>query len=379
MSCKKIKAGKLVCAVALGLVSVSPAVQAQTDMTTMSGSSTMSMSQPTLVTGTVLRYYVDRSGYVTAMDVQTSEGVQFVRFSPGMGSRLYSTYPVGGTASVYVMGSPTSRWDVVGMGTTAPAPGTMMQAYTVTDAELLESEPYIMAGAKMVGMTGKLTDIIVSDRGEVVGLVLDGASMKMKKMKKMKMKGDAMMSTTSADGTTVTSSTTTSGNTTTTVTDTTTVMTTGDSNAAMMNSMGMMPGSGGVLVRVPREFRHIAPGYAGTDRVTPLFKGAIVEVTGYPEVTRFGALDVYGQRIAANALVVNGRAVGALGVPMMTTKASRALFRNVDIGGAGRSAEEMRASGMGYTVYGTSNTMGSDPAMTTNTTMMGTTGDTTMR
>jgi hypothetical protein len=34
----------------------------------------------------------DRSGYVTAMDVQTADGVQFVRFSPGMGSRLYTTY-----------------------------------------------------------------------------------------------------------------------------------------------------------------------------------------------------------------------------------------------------------------------------------------------
>jgi hypothetical protein len=51
---------------------------------------------------------------------------------------------------------------------------------------------------------------------------------------------------------------------------------------------------------------------------------------------------------------------------MMSAKASRALFGGVDIGGAGRSSEEMRAAGMGYTVYGTSNTMGGEPAMTTN-------------
>jgi len=297
-----------------------------------------------------------------------------------MGSRLYTTYPVGGTASVYVAGSPTTRWDVVGMGTTAPAPGTMMQAYTLTDADLLDAEPYIMAGARLTKTTGTLTDLIVNKQGEVVGMVLDGARMsgmgKMKKMKKMK--GDAAATTAmSTDGTTMTSSTTTSGNTTTTVTDTTTVMTTGDTTMTAgdmsMNMMGM--GSGGVLVRVPREFRHIAPGHAGTSRVTPLFKGAIVEVTGYPELTRFGALDVYRQRIAANALVVNGRAVGALGVPMMSPKMTRSLFNRVDIGGAGRSSEEMRAAGMGYTVYGTSNAMGGQPAMTSDaagSTMTGT-------
>jgi hypothetical protein len=79
----------------MGLVAVAPAAQAQGEMSTTTTSTTVSTSQPTLVTGTVLRYYVDRSGYVTAMDVQTAEGVQFVRFSPGMGTRLYNTYPVG--------------------------------------------------------------------------------------------------------------------------------------------------------------------------------------------------------------------------------------------------------------------------------------------
>jgi hypothetical protein len=312
----------------------------------------MSMSQPTLVTGTVLRYYVDRSGYVTAMDVQTAEGVQFVRFSPGMGTRLYNTYPVGGTTSVYVMGSPTTRWDVVSVGATAPAPGGMMMPYTVTDAELLDAEPYIMAGAKMVTMTGKLRNMIVNDRGEIVGLILGGGN-------NNKMGGMVQnASMTSGDGTTMTSSSTASGDTMTTTTTTTTTNTVG-----MGSMMGMEPR--GILVRVPREFRHIAPGYAGTERVTPLFKGAVVEVTGYPEAPRFGVLDVYNHRIAANALVVNGRAVGAIGIPMMAEKASRALFGGVDIGGTGRTSEEMRAAGMGYTVYGTSNTMGGEPAMTT--------------
>jgi len=362
MRCKQIKVGHLACAVALGLVAVAPGAKAQNDMSTTTTSTSMSMSQPTLVTGTVLRYYVDRSGYVTAMDVQTAEGVQFVRFSPGMGTRLYNTYPVGGTTSVYVMGSPATRWDVVSVGATAPAPGGMMMPYTVTDAELLDAEPYIMAGAKMVTMTGKLRNMIVNDRGEVVGLVLGGGN--------NNRMGDMMQNAAmSGDGTTMTSSSTASGDTMTTTTTTTTT-----NMAGMGGMMGMEPR--GILVRVPREFRHIAPGYAGTERVTPLFKGALVEVTGYPEAPRFGVLDVYNHRIAANALVVNGRAVGAIGIPMMAEKASRALFGGVDIGGTGRTSEEMRAAGMGYTVYGTSNTMGGEPTMTTDAAGTASTGGT---
>jgi len=370
MRCKQIKVGHLACAVTMGLVAISPAVRAQSDMSTTTTTTTettsMSMSsQPTLVTGTVLRYYVDRSGYVTAMDVQTAEGVQFVRFSPGMGTRLYTTYPVGGTASVYVTGSPTTRWDVVSMGATAPAPGGMMQPYTVTDAELLDSEPYIMAGAKMVTMTGRLRNVIVNKQGEIVGLVLGGGGGR-GRMQSGMMETSATMS---SDATTMTSSSTAAG-------DTTTMSATTpptNMSAGMSGGMAMQPR--GILVRVPREFRHIAPGYAGTERVTPLFKGAMVEVTGYPEAPRFGVLDVYNQRIAANALVVNGRAVGALGMPMMNPKASKALFGGVDIGGAGRTSEELRAAGMGYTVYGTSNSMGGDPTMTTDnasSTMTGT-------
>jgi len=368
MRCKQIKVGHLACAVAMGLVTVAPAAQAQTDMSTTSSTTTMGTnmsmsSQPTLVTGTVLRYYVDRSGYVTAMDVQTPEGVQFVRFSPGMGTRLYNTYPVGGTTSVYVMGSPATRWDVVSVGATAPAPGGMMMPYTVTDAELLDAEPFIMAGAKMVTVTGKLRNMVVNDRGEVVGLILGGGN--------NNRRGGMMQNTAmTTDGTTMTSSSTASGDTTTTTTTTTTTNMVGD--GSMM--MGMEPR--GILVRVPREFRHIAPGYAGTERVTPLFKGALVEVTGYPEAPRFGVLDIFNQRIAASALVVNGRAVGAIGIPMMAEKTSRALFGGVDIGGTGRSAEEMRAAGMGYTVYGTSSTMGGEPTMTTDSAGTASTGGT---
>ena len=237
------------------------------------------MMTPMQVTGEIVRYYVDRSGYVTAMDVQTADGVQMVRFSPSMGQRLYSTYPIGTkNASIYVMGSQAMGMNVVGMGMTAPTMTSMPMM--VSDVQMLDSEPYIMSGAKMMTVKGKLTDLIVNARGEVVGMVLDNNS----------------------------------------------------------------------LVRVPREVRNIAPGVAGTDRVTPLFKGANVEVTGYPEAPRYGVVSAFANRVVTSALVVNGRAVGAVGVPMMSKEMSKSIL-NVNIGGADRSPEEVRAMGMGYTVY----------------------------
>lgn len=327
MSCKNILSKPLVCGIAMSFLALAPVVaNAQSDTmsttSTTTTTTTTTMATPTMVTGTVLRYYSDRSGYVTAMDVQTADGVQFVRFSPGMGQRLYTTYPVGGTATVYVapssgMMAPT----VIGVGDTMPSPGMMTMAGVPSDVDVLDSEPYILSGAKLVKMRGTLRDIITSDTGEVVGLVLKNAD-------------------TPAD------------------------------------SMDM------TIVRVPREFRQIAPGYQGTERVTPLFKGADVEVTGYPEAPRYGVLSTFGNRIAARALVVNARAVGAVGIQRMVA-GKNTLFRNVNIGGAGRSAEEMRAAGMGYSTYSTNGgMMGGDQGMTASTsdTMTNsTTSDTTIR
>jgi hypothetical protein len=294
--------GRLACGVAMGVMAISPMAASAQDM-----SSSTSMSAPVQVTGTVLRYYVDRSGYVTAMDIQTANGVEIVRFSPGMGQRLYSTYPVGGQASVYVVGNAGSRWDVVGMGTTAP---TNMMPSMISDVDLLEAAPYIVTGSKMVTVNGKLTNLILNEMGDVVGIVLDNST----------------------------------------------------------------------LVRTPLEARNIAPGHAGTDRVTALFKGADVEVTGYDEAPRYGTLSQFGRRIAANSLVVNGRAVGSIGLPRMNPETTRSLFNNVNIGGAEMTPEEVRAMGAGYTIYSPSgSTMMGGNMMDSTTTSTSTTGTTTGR
>lgn len=329
MGSKKTLSKSLVCGVAMSLLALAPVVANAQDMGTkgadgagmstgMMGDSSMT---PMMVTGTVLRYYSDRSGYVTAMDVQTADGIKFVRFSPGMGQRLYSTYPVGGTATVYVaQSSGMMSPSVVGVGETMPSPGMMSMSNVPSDVDVLDSEPYIVSGAKLVKVRGSLRDIITNDQGEVVGLVIKDSSMK------DTMKASGMM----------------------------------DASTGTAMASPMM--SGMTLVRVPREFRQIAPGYAGTERVAPLFRGADVEVTGYPEAPRYGVLSTFGNRIAARALVVNSRAVGAVGIQRMMMSKNSSLFRNVNIGGAGRSAEEMKASGMGYSTYGMNGSM--EPGMT---------------
>jgi len=260
---------------------------------------------------------------VTAADVQTANGVQFVRFAPSMAQRVYSTYPVGGQMSAYVSGSPNNmggtNWYVVGLGETMPAAG-FMGAYMVNDVDLLRAEPYIMVGTKMAQFKGKLQSVVTDDNGEVLGMVLSGVKL-----------ANAVPTPAS------------------------------DSAAAMSGgtmSGGMMgDATGDVLVRIPREFRHTntMSQVAGSMRVAQLFPGAEVEVVGYPEAPRYGVLSRFGQRVAASAIVLNGREIGALGVPRMMMKGGSTLI-NANIGPSATNEEKM-AAGMGYSTYNQSGTM----------------------
>jgi len=133
------------------------------------------MMTPTAVSGTVLRYYVDRSGFVSAMDVQTADGVRMVRFSPQMAQSLTTMYPVGATANVYVTSSMSrgmTNYYLAGMGTEMPAPGSMMMPMTVTDLDVLKAEPFVMLGSKSMRVTGSLDGYIADDKGEVLALIL---------------------------------------------------------------------------------------------------------------------------------------------------------------------------------------------------------------
>ncbi|PQV63782.1 hypothetical protein B1R32_109122 [Abditibacterium utsteinense] len=175
--------------VAAGAMSLCSTANAQTTMdngtTGTMDSSTMStgmnsssaMMTPMPVSGTVLRYYVDRSGFVTAMDVQTADGIRMVRFAPSMAQNLTSMYPVGSTASVYVtssmMGNMT-RYDLAGMGTEMPTPTSMMSPMMVSDVDMLRAEPYTTIGAKPTRYMGTLSGYIADPMsGEVLALILD--------------------------------------------------------------------------------------------------------------------------------------------------------------------------------------------------------------
>ena len=135
------------------------------------------MSTPMQVSGTVLRYYVDRAGFVSAMDVQAADGVKMVRFSPSMAQRLTGTYAVGSQFSGYVtssgMGS-MMNYDLAGLGTEMPAPSAMMMPMNITDLDVLRAEPFIMLGSKPMMMTGKLTGYVPDpDTGQVLAIILD--------------------------------------------------------------------------------------------------------------------------------------------------------------------------------------------------------------
>lgn len=132
---------------------------------------------PMPLSGTVQRYYVDRTGFVTAADIQTADGVRMVRFSPSLASSLTSMYPVGSTASIYVTSSTMNgmtRYDLAGTTSTMPAPAAMYPPIMVSDIEILKSQPFTTIGAKVQQYSGKVTGAISDpDSGEVLALVLD--------------------------------------------------------------------------------------------------------------------------------------------------------------------------------------------------------------
>jgi len=270
----------------------------------------------------VVRYYTDRSGYVTAMDVLGTDGMtRMVRFSPGMGQRLYTTYPVGSQASVYTTASGTAdmmRMDVVGMGDAMPS--AMAQPFMATDIQVLEAPAFITLGAKLSTVNGNLRRVITNETGDVLALVLDNAS---------------------KDGT------------------------------------AMSEGSE-ALVRVPREFRAVGTMVNTADMAAPLFPGSKVTVVGYEEAPRYGAVSRYGSRVIANTITLNNRSVGMGGIARIASSKRNDTILGLNIlGGVNTSKEEMMASGMGYSTYPPATASMSGDMGTTTTTDAPMTGDTT--
>jgi hypothetical protein len=148
-------------------IAASPA--AADTMTTVTTTSTVA---PTPLTGTIERYYVDRSGFVTAADVKTADGTKWVHFYPGAAKDLTTMYPVGSNASLYVVPSGWG-WSLVGYGPTMPVPSSMMSTTWVSGEDLLKATPYTLVGAKETWVRGKLTGYISDKSGQVLALIVD--------------------------------------------------------------------------------------------------------------------------------------------------------------------------------------------------------------
>jgi hypothetical protein len=183
---KKFSKGLTLSVAAGALLMVGASAQAQgmaQSSATMTATTAAPTQTPVAVTGRVLRYYVNRAGYVTAMDVQTADGVRMVRFMPSMAQRLTTTYPVGtDNVTVYVVGTPMgsrTRYDLVSVGPNMPAPSSMMMTtQSVSDVDWLRAEPYILAGAQGKRMSGELTGYVADPKsGEVLALVLDNRTL----------------------------------------------------------------------------------------------------------------------------------------------------------------------------------------------------------
>lgn len=208
-----------------------------------SANSAMVAENPIQVSGTVEKYYTDRSGLVTAMDLSTSTmGVQKVRFAPSWASRLWQEYPPGSTLDGWVVKSDDGMTNLVSIG--ADRPNRFLTNDFHTGTERLLSTPWIWKDSATETVTGELNKVIVSERGEVLALELK-------------------------DGT---------------------------------------------LIRVPMTVKNQEQGSQGSEQVAQLFRGAEVTAWGPQVWGARGDMSIYGQRIAATGLSINGRTVSAIGI-----------------------------------------------------------------
>jgi hypothetical protein len=163
---------------AVAALSLAGPTYAQDTTTTVVTTTTVT---PVPISGTVLRYYVDRAGFVSAMDVQTADGIRNVRFSPSMAQKLNTLYPVGTNMNGYVTTYTTGRttnYYLAGATATMPVPGAAMLPDGITDIDILKSVPYTTVGAKLEKFSGKVTGWVSAPHsGEVLALIVDDTTL----------------------------------------------------------------------------------------------------------------------------------------------------------------------------------------------------------
>ncbi|MEO6909032.1 MAG: hypothetical protein ABI210_14205 [Abditibacteriaceae bacterium] len=237
---KKLVVGAL----AAACIAVPFTTTSHADSMKTTSDSSMAMSEnPMQVSGTVEKYYTDRSGLVTAMDLSTSTmGVQKVRFAPSWANRLWNENPVGSKLDGWVVKSDNGMCNLVSIG--ADRPNRFLTNDFHTGTERLLSTAWIWKDSATETVTGQLNQVIVSEKGEVLALELK-------------------------DGT---------------------------------------------LIRVPTTVKNQEQGAHGTEQVAQLFKGAEVTAWGPQVWNARGDVSIYGKRIAATGLSINGKTVSAIGI-----------------------------------------------------------------
>lgn len=331
---KQMLTGCLTLGAVLGAIALTQPAQAAD---AMMDKSAMMSSQPMMVTGKVNNYWTDASGYVTGVDIQTANGPAVVHFVPGMGNMLMQTYPVGGTANLWVQGSMmngTQQWDLVGVGDKMPASG-FWPVMSMSGLDIADDTPMIVNGAERVTVEGKLRRVVVNQMGQVIGLAVETS---------MISKGSTlnhMGRTTRGD----------------TIWQSDSMMAAKPAVGAMSGMPGAMSSGNWTLIRVGPEYRP-APSHGDMSRVTPLLVGDDVMATGFMEAPRYGALSPYGQRLISSAIVVNGQSVGVEGFPVMSTKTKPLFGFNVNLPLiTGKTPDTMQVVPGGYEVYSGSSGM----------------------
>lgn len=205
--------------------------------------------QPVRLNGDVERYYADRAGFVSAIelgpfaDASPNDAPPLVRLHPGQGRDVSMNNPVGSEAMLWARENRQRRnphWDLLAWQKGSSMP-RFEKPYLESDAEWLKAPPWITLGAKYQTIKGQLQHVVVGDRGEVLGLLLKDAE----------------------------------GNET--------------------------------LVIVPPEMRQVV---AVTNHA-PLTTGVQVVATGWPVAPRYGSVSIYDNHIAATAIVIDGKSAGA--------------------------------------------------------------------
>lgn len=87
----------------------------------------------------------------------------------------------------------------------------------------------------------------------------------------------------------------------------------------------------GALVRVPRTVRNEESGAYGTDAIAPLFKDVQVTAWGTQEWQASGDVSIYNQHFSTTGLAINGKTVGAIGIPRLPINKTFLIDGNMNL------------------------------------------------